>query len=182
MSLAGRAQVQPATNFQLTESTVVKDSAGVTLSYTTWREMMTSGKYTLRSNAKAGAVPDFVMVKLSDSQIKLNRERFKPMESEYFTTGQAFKPFKEKDMNGQKWDIKALAGKVVVLNFWFIDCAPCRTEIPELNQLVEKYANSDVVFIAVALDGSYEVKEFLKTLPYKYHIIDNGRNLANTII
>ena len=82
MSLAGRAQVQPATNFQLTESTVVKDSAGVILSYATWREMMTSGKYILRSNAKAGAASDFVMVKLSDSQIKLNRERFKPMESE----------------------------------------------------------------------------------------------------
>jgi len=177
MTLAGQAQ--PAARFQPNESTVIKDSAGVVLPYLTWREMMTSGKYMLRSNAKAGAAPDFVMVKLSDSQIKLNRERFKPMESEYFTTGEAFKPFKEKDVTGQKWDTKALAGKIIVLNFWFIDCAPCRTEIPELNQLVEKYGDKDVVFIAVALDGSYEIKEFLKTLPYKYHIIDNGRSLAN---
>jgi len=171
---------QPGTrSFQITESTVVKDSAGVILPYEIWKAMLASGKFSLRSKTTAGVATDFVMMKLSDSEINRNREAFKPRESEYFTTGQPFKPFKEKDMYGQKWDVKALAGKVIVLNFWFINCAPCRMEIPELNKLVEKYAGSDVVFIAIALDDSYDIKQFLKTSPYNYHIIDNARYLAN---
>lgn len=179
ITLAGKAQVQQPMPFKLTESTVVKDSAGVALPYLTWKEMLASGKYMLRSKPMEGGTPEFVVTKMSDSQFNKNREAYKPRESEYFTTGQPFKPFKERDMNGQKWDIKALAGKVVVLNFWFINCAPCRMEIPELNKLVEKYTGSDVVFIAIALDARYDLKEFLKATPFNYHIIDAGRFVAN---
>ena len=42
-------------------------------------------------------------------------------------------------IDGEKYDTTSLKGKVVVLNFWFVDCPPCRKEIPELNKLVKKY-------------------------------------------
>ena len=32
--------------------------------------------------------------------------------------------------------ICCLRGRVVVLNFWFLACAPCQAEIPSLNKLV----------------------------------------------
>ncbi len=38
--------------------------------------------------------------------------------------------------------------------------------------------NKDVIFIGIALDGKYELQEFLKAFPFDYNIIDNGRNLA----
>jgi len=66
-----------------------------------------------------------------------------------------------------------------VLNFWFVGCPPCRAEIPQLNKIVDKYKDSsNVVFIAVALDEAYAIKEFTQTTPFKYHIIDNGRYIA----
>ncbi|MDE3143940.1 MAG: TlpA family protein disulfide reductase [Bacteroidota bacterium] len=102
-----------------------------------------------------------------------------PKESNYFKTGQKIYPFKEKDMDGNKFSLKDMTGKIIVLNFWFVGCPPCREEIPELNKIVEKYKdNPNVVFIAVALDDLFSIKEFLKTYPYNYHIIDNGKYIA----
>ena len=39
-------------------------------------------------------------------------------------------------------DLTALRGKPVVINWWQTFCSPCIAEIPELNELVEKYAGS----------------------------------------
>ena len=67
-----------------------------------------------------------------------------------------------------------------MLNFWFIGCPPCMQEIPELNKIVDKYANNpNVVFLAIGLDGRYDIKQFLKTNPYNFDIIDDGRYYAN---
>jgi thiol-disulfide isomerase/thioredoxin len=83
-------------------------------------------------------------------------------------------------MNGEKLDTKTMAGKVIVLNFWFIGCPPCRAEIPDLNAIASQYKdNKDVLFIAVCLDEAYDIKDFLKTHPFNYRIIDNGRYTAN---
>jgi thiol-disulfide isomerase/thioredoxin len=64
----------------------------------------------------------------------------------------------------------------VVINFWFINCPPCKQEIPELNELVAKYKdNKDVVFLAIALDDAYDLRNFLKTMPFNYNVVGGGR-------
>lgn len=70
--------------------------------------------------------------------------------------------------------------KVLVLNFWFKNCPPCRAEIPKLNQLKEQYENNpNVEFVAIGLDDKYSILKFLKTNPLTYDIIDEGRWLAS---
>lgn len=87
--------------------------------------------------------------------------------------------FSEKDITGTRFNLKELAGKIVVLNFWFINCGPCRQEMPDLNEVVEEYKNNpNVVFIAFSLDEKYSIKEFLKTNPFQYNIIDNSRFIS----
>lgn len=99
----------------------------------------------------------------------------KPTESTYFITGQKFKPFAATDIKGNKIDLNSLAGKVVVINFWFIACAPCVMEIPGLNKVAAKYANDpNVVFIAVAMDDKNAIEQFIKTNPFGYHLINSG--------
>ena len=56
-------------------------------------------------------------------------------------------------LEGEKFELAALRGKVVVLNFWFTGCAPCVAEFGELNSLVHKFKNKGVVFIAPTLDN-----------------------------
>ena len=41
---------------------------------------------------------------------------------------------------------KDLKGKINVINFWFMKCAPCIAEIPALNTLVKKYKGKDINF------------------------------------
>ncbi len=79
--------------------------------------------------------------------------------------------FKVTALNGQQFDLAALRGKVVVLNFWFIGCAPCRSEIPDLNKLVAEFKDKNVVFLAMAMDKQDELRKFLKEIPFDYQVI-----------
>lgn len=43
--------------------------------------------------------------------------------------------------------------KLIVINYWAVWCAPCRKEIPELNELATHYAET-VTVVGVNFDGS----------------------------
>lgn len=42
-----------------------------------------------------------------------------------------------------------LEGKVVVLNFWYAECAPCRAEAPDLEKLAKQYDGKGAEFLGV---------------------------------
>jgi peroxiredoxin len=72
------------------------------------------------------------------------------------------------DLSGKQWQLSALKGKMVVLNFWFTNCIPCIAEMPGLNKLKESYAASDIVFLALALDEGEATRKFLQTHAFIY--------------
>ena len=78
------------------------------------------------------------------------------------------------DMDGNTWKSEELSGSVVVFNFWFSACPPCKKEIPELNRLVKEYENENVVFIGVSLDSEDRVEEFTYMHTFNYKLIPNG--------
>ena len=84
-------------------------------------------------------------------------------------------PFSVKDIKGNKYSLNSLKGKVIVMNFWFIGCKPCLQEIPELNELVEKYHGKEVVFLGFALDKKSRLETFLKKKPFNYNIIPGSK-------
>jgi peroxiredoxin len=49
-----------------------------------------------------------------------------------------------------------LAGDVVVLNFWYANCPPCRREAPDLAALAAEFAGQRVVFLGVNIRDSAE--------------------------
>lgn len=53
--------------------------------------------------------------------------------------------------SGQMVALEDYADQLVVLNFWFTDCGPCRREIPELSTWAE--ANPDVPLIGISTDS-----------------------------
>jgi len=87
--------------------------------------------------------------------------------------------FEIKTIDGDSLRLADLRGKVVVLNFWFIGCAPCRVEISGLNKLVEEFASGDVVFIGLALDNADSLRDFLKTIPFKYRIATVAQSIVS---
>jgi thiol-disulfide isomerase/thioredoxin len=163
------------------ENSIVKDTSGMVYPYIVWKKLLGTGDYSLLQKYTKSDSGTYFLIKKSQKQKDAMVARLsKPEESKQFISGTVFSPFREKDMNGEKLDLKKMPGKVIVLNFWFIGCPPCRAEIPELSEMAEKYkGNPDVVFIAVALDEAYDLKGFLKDHPLSYHIIDNGRYIAD---
>ena len=83
-------------------------------------------------------------------------------------------PFEVSDIEGNRYSSEALAGKVVVLNFWFVQCRPCVMEMPELNELVKKYQEKDVVFLAFATNGEEELERFLQKKDFDYQLIPSS--------
>jgi thiol-disulfide isomerase/thioredoxin len=80
------------------------------------------------------------------------------------------------DINGVKYDHSSLTKKVIVINYWFIACLPCREEMSELNRLVYRYKdNPSIIFIGIAPDSKEKIKSALKTFQFNYRIIpDSG--------
>lgn len=70
-------------------------------------------------------------------------------------------------LSGEKFDMAALRGKVVVLNFWFIGCASCLAHQPKLNSLKAKFdGQKDVIFLAATADPAGDVRDYLKKQPF----------------
>jgi len=83
--------------------------------------------------------------------------------------------FSALDMNGKTYSLSSLKGKVVVINFWFVECKPCVIEMPELNEIVEKYKSEEVVFLAFAMNEKPKIESFLKKHTFDYTILpDSG--------
>jgi thiol-disulfide isomerase/thioredoxin len=82
-------------------------------------------------------------------------------------------------LEGKRFDLSALAGKIVVLNLWFIECGPCRKEIPKLNELVHEFSAKPVVFLAPSFDSAETLRGFLKTTPFDYQVVPNAETIIN---
>ncbi len=166
---------------ELTENSIVKDSAGNIYPFVIWRSIMSHPDYEIRAIDNNNPATEFLLVQLTEAQTRERMERMpKPRESTYFRTGKEFSAFKTSDTNHNKINLREARGKIIVLNFWFINCPPCRMEIPSLNELVEIYKGNDtVLFIGVALDDKYNIQEFLKSFPFNYHIVHEGKFIAD---
>jgi peroxiredoxin len=174
------AKVAP--NRKLDASTVVRDSSGTVYPYAIWTALLSKG-YILKALDPKNAASDLLLIRLSDEEREARLSKMAaPRESKFFKTGDPFYAFKVRDMANEKINLKELRGKVVVLNFWFINCPPCRTEMPDLNNLVDSFATRpNVVFVSIALDSKDALEAFLKTNPFKYKVIENGRFLTERL-
>jgi thiol-disulfide isomerase/thioredoxin len=73
-------------------------------------------------------------------------------------------------------DVKRLANKVYVLEFWATWCHACVQEIPNLIELNNKYRDSGMEFISLSQDRSADMlRKFVRDKGMNYHVaIDNG--------
>jgi len=76
------------------------------------------------------------------------------------------------DLSGNTYHLAEMKGKVVVLNYWFTTCGPCREEIPYLNEIVDSYKDrNDILFISFGRNSKEQLTEFLKTTMLGYHVV-----------
>ncbi|MDO5103293.1 MAG: TlpA disulfide reductase family protein [Lautropia sp.] len=75
-----------------------------------------------------------------------------------------------RDSNDQPFDLKQLAGKPVVINFWATWCAPCVKEMPALSALSADIGDK-AAFLGISLDKLDKVKRFTDKTPVAYPLL-----------
>jgi thiol-disulfide isomerase/thioredoxin len=61
-----------------------------------------------------------------------------------------------RDLSGTPVSLAALRGKVIILNFWKIDCIPCAAEKAILERIHRKYGPRGLAILAVNLFDNYD--------------------------
>jgi cytochrome c biogenesis protein CcmG, thiol:disulfide interchange protein DsbE len=82
---------------------------------------------------------------------------------------------------GNSISLNELRGSVVLLNIWATWCIPCRKELPELQQLHQRYSQQGLRVVGVSVDdGSADraVDEFVRNFGLTYTIL---RDPAETV-
>lgn len=70
---------------------------------------------------------------------------------------------------GDDFDSAQYEGRVVVVNFWYASCPPCRTEAPWLEELAQQFAQDEVTFVGVNIrDDAATALAFARTFEISY--------------
>jgi thiol-disulfide isomerase/thioredoxin len=77
------------------------------------------------------------------------------------------------DLQGRKWTLANLKGKVAFINLWATWCGPCRSELPYVQKLADQLkASKDVTVLTLNIDEEVgSVEPFMKENKYTFPVI-----------
>jgi thiol-disulfide isomerase/thioredoxin len=83
------------------------------------------------------------------------------------------------DLAGRERSLRDFLGHPLIINFWATWCAPCRREIPMLQQLRHAYAGEGLEVVGVAVDFRSAVSDYVRRGAIDYPLlIGEDRGLA----
>ena len=80
------------------------------------------------------------------------------------TVGNAAPALVVPELNGKSFDLSALHGKVVIVNFWATWCPPCRKEMPALDAFYRRYHGDGLEMIGVSTDRPHDRSDVIKVM------------------
>ena len=90
--------------------------------------------------------------------------------------------FTLKAINDSTYTLSKLKGNVVLINFWATWCGPCRMEIPEFNELYEKYHDEGFELLGISIsDTKKQLKNYTNSYKVKYPLLYGSANDLNKI-
>ena len=90
--------------------------------------------------------------------------------------GLKFLNFKATATDGKTYSLEDFKGKIVLVNLWYLGCAPCRAEIPMFNELSQEYSK-DFAILSFCLDDAQSILKFSEKIPLNFHVFPNSNDL-----
>ena len=81
-------------------------------------------------------------------------------------------------LDGRAFDLQALRGKVVIVNFWATWCSPCRAEMPRLAAFYRRYHGAGVELLGLSVDETSDlatVRQVMQGVGYPAALAANAR-------
>ncbi len=86
--------------------------------------------------------------------------------------------FRHGDLEGEWVSVEEFDGQVLLVNFWATWCAPCRREMPLLQETAED--RSDLALVGIAIDEVPAVRDFVDELGITYPILVGAGDVMDT--
>lgn len=91
--------------------------------------------------------------------------------------------FQATTLDGRELSAEALAGQVVLLDFWATWCAPCLGELPHLKEAYARYGQEGLEIVGVSLDQKprRELESFLRRREVVWPQVWDGRGFSGKL-
>jgi cytochrome c biogenesis protein CcmG/thiol:disulfide interchange protein DsbE len=87
--------------------------------------------------------------------------------------------FVRTSLSGQRIDLAAYRGKVVLLNFWATWCGPCQVELPRFSAWQKQYGPTGLQVVAVSMDDDATgVRPVVRKLKLDFPVIMGDERLG----
>lgn len=85
--------------------------------------------------------------------------------------------FTLKSRSGENMKLSEFRGDVVMINFWASWCAPCRQEMPLLEDMYKKYNELGFTLLGVNVEeDSSKANDLLREIPVSFPILFDDKN------
>lgn len=171
-------------NIMLSRDFTALDYSSKKISKETFLDQLANGNFIpirLKSETAIYFYKLFKIQPKADTSIKatINQIGFDAYKN-YKMEGTVFPKFSFKDLEGNLVTNESMKGKIIVIKCWYIHCAPCIREFPQVNKLVEDYKDrKDIMFLSLAEDSSEQLKTFLARKPLLYSVIPDMKEYMN---
>lgn len=97
--------------------------------------------------------------------------------------GSAAPDFALENENGEVVTLESFKGKVIYMDFWFGACGPCQANFQKTTMVKKYFANDDVVFLMVSIDGKNVWDDARKKENIiGYHVFTQGKKAQHGVI
>ena len=96
--------------------------------------------------------------------------------------GKVVPNFSATDLEGNPISLEQYRGKVVLLDFWAVWCAPCIAEMPNVKKVYDTYKDKGFDIIGISLDfDEKKLRDYLKENDIPWRQVFSGKILDNPV-
>ena len=96
--------------------------------------------------------------------------------------GKVVPDFSATDLDGKPISLEQYRGKVVLLDFWAVWCAPCIAEMPNVKKVYDTYKDEGFDIIGISLDfDEKRLRDYLKENDIPWRQVFSGKIMDNPV-